>query len=41
VIGALLAFRAIYYLIPFGLGSLIFGVSELLRRQRRVVADPG
>jgi glycosyltransferase 2 family protein len=41
VIGALLAFRAVYYLIPFGLGSLIFGVSELLRRQRRVVADPG
>ncbi len=41
VIGALLAFRAIYYLIPFGIGSLVFGATELLRRQRRPVADPG
>ena len=41
VIGALLAFRAVYYLVPFVLGSLTFGVTELLRRQRRAVADPG
>jgi uncharacterized membrane protein YbhN (UPF0104 family) len=41
VIGALLAFRAVYYLIPFVIGSLVFGMTELVRRQRRVVADPG
>ena len=41
VIGALVAFRAVYYLVPFVLGSLTFGVTELLRRQRRAVADPG
>jgi glycosyltransferase 2 family protein len=41
VIGALVAFRALYYLIPFVLGSLVFGASELVRRQRRPVADPG
>lgn len=41
VIGALLAFRAVYYLVPFAIGGLAFGVTELVRRQRRVVADPG
>jgi glycosyltransferase 2 family protein len=41
VIGALVAFRAVYYLIPFVLGSLTFGITELLHRQRRAVADPG
>jgi glycosyltransferase 2 family protein len=41
VIGALVAFRALYYLIPFMLGSLLFGATELARRQRRPVADPG
>ncbi len=41
VIGALVAFRAIYYLIPFGIGSLIFGVTELVRRQRPALPDPG
>ncbi len=41
VIGALVAFRAVYYLVPFVLGSLTFGVTELVRRQRRAVADPG
>ena len=41
VIGALLAFRAIYYLIPFVIGSLVFGATELVRRQRRPLPDPG
>ena len=41
VIGALVAFRALYDLIPFMLGSLLFGATELVRRQRRPVADPG
>jgi glycosyltransferase 2 family protein len=41
VIGALIAFRAVYYLIPFVLGSLTFAVTELLRRQRPAVPDPG
>ena len=41
VIGALIAFRAIYYLIPFVIGSLVFGATELVRRQRRPLPDPG
>ena len=41
VIGALVAFRAIYYLIPFVIGSLVFGATELVRRQRRPLPDPG
>jgi glycosyltransferase 2 family protein len=41
VIGALVAFRAVYYLVPFVIGSLLFGATELLRRQRRAVANPG
>jgi glycosyltransferase 2 family protein len=41
VIGALVAFRAVYYLVPFVLGSLLFGASELVRRQRRALPDPG
>jgi uncharacterized membrane protein YbhN (UPF0104 family) len=40
VIGALLAFRAVYYLIPFVIGSLLFSASEVLRRYRRSVASP-
>ncbi len=40
VIGALLAFRAVYYLIPFVIGSLLFSASEVMRRYRRTVADP-
>jgi uncharacterized membrane protein YbhN (UPF0104 family) len=40
VIGALLAFRAVYYLIPFVIGSLLFSASEVIRRYRRTVADP-
>jgi glycosyltransferase 2 family protein len=35
VVGALVAFRAIYYLIPFLLGSLALGIFELVRRHRR------
>ena len=41
VIGALVAFRAIYYLVPFVIGSLLFGATELVRRQRRALPDPG
>jgi uncharacterized membrane protein YbhN (UPF0104 family) len=40
VVGALVAFRVVYYLIPFVIGSALFGVCELLRRQRRAAADP-
>jgi glycosyltransferase 2 family protein len=38
VVGALLAFRAIYFLIPFVLGGLLLGISEIVRRQRRAAA---
>lgn len=38
VVGALIAFRAVYYLIPFALGTLLFAVCEYLRRQRRLGA---
>jgi len=34
VVGALVAFRAIYFLIPFLIGGVVFGVSEILRRRR-------
>jgi glycosyltransferase 2 family protein len=34
VIGALIAFRAIYYLIPFVIGCLVLGAVELARRRR-------
>jgi uncharacterized membrane protein YbhN (UPF0104 family) len=40
VVGALVAFRAVYYLIPFFLGALTFALCEYLRRQRRF-ADAG
>jgi hypothetical protein len=39
VIGALVAFRAIYFLIPFLIGGVVLGVSELLRRRRRAAPD--
>src|SRR3546814_20301383 len=32
VIGALVAFRVVYYLMPLVLGSLLFAASELARR---------
>jgi glycosyltransferase 2 family protein len=35
VVGALVAFRAIYFLIPFVIGGLVLGASEIIRRQRR------
>jgi glycosyltransferase 2 family protein len=34
VIGALVAFRAVYYLVPFALGCAALGLSELLLRKR-------
>jgi uncharacterized membrane protein YbhN (UPF0104 family) len=40
VIGALVAFRAIYYLVPFVIGCVVLAIAEILRRQRRPVADP-
>ena len=35
VVGALVAFRVVYFLVPFLLGSLVFALCEYLRRQRR------
>ncbi|MBN1238157.1 MAG: UPF0104 family protein [Gammaproteobacteria bacterium] len=35
VVGALVAFRAVYYLVPFALGAAAFGAAELLHRRRR------
>jgi hypothetical protein len=35
MVGAVVAFRVIYFLIPFVIGGLILGVSEIARRQRR------
>ncbi|MGH6900398.1 MAG: UPF0104 family protein [Geminicoccaceae bacterium] len=39
VIGALIAFRAVYFLIPFVIGSLVLGVSEIVRRHRRAAPE--
>jgi glycosyltransferase 2 family protein len=38
VVGALIAFRVVYYLIPFVIGSVLFAACEILRRQRRATA---
>jgi uncharacterized membrane protein YbhN (UPF0104 family) len=35
MVGAVVAFRVIYFLIPFVIGGLVLGVSEIVRRQRR------
>ncbi|HYE00283.1 MAG TPA: lysylphosphatidylglycerol synthase domain-containing protein [Alphaproteobacteria bacterium] len=35
VIGAVIVFRVVYFLVPFALGSATFAVSEALRRGRR------
>lgn len=35
VVGALVAFRVVYYLVPFGLGAAAFGAAELMHRRRR------
>jgi uncharacterized membrane protein YbhN (UPF0104 family) len=40
VIGALIAFRAVYYLIPFAIGCLVFGAMELARRRRVPAEQP-
>lgn len=34
-VGALVAFRAVYFLMPFFIGGLVLGVAELVRRHRR------
>jgi uncharacterized membrane protein YbhN (UPF0104 family) len=39
VIGALVAFRAVYFLIPFVIGGLVFGISEIVRRQGRTAGE--
>ncbi|HSA81839.1 MAG TPA: hypothetical protein VLE23_13570, partial [Geminicoccaceae bacterium] len=38
VVGALIAFRVVYYLVPFVMGSILFTVCEILRRHRRAPA---
>jgi hypothetical protein len=40
VVGALIAFRVVYYLIPFVIGSVLFAACEILRRHRRATANP-
>jgi glycosyltransferase 2 family protein len=40
VIGALVAFRAIYYLVPFLIGCTVLAIAEIVRRQRRIAVDP-
>jgi uncharacterized membrane protein YbhN (UPF0104 family) len=40
VVGALVAFRAIYYLVPFLVGCAVLAIAEIVRRQRRPVAEP-
>jgi uncharacterized membrane protein YbhN (UPF0104 family) len=37
VIGALVAFRVIYFLIPLVIGGALFGLSEMILRKRRMV----
>jgi glycosyltransferase 2 family protein len=39
VIGALVAFRAIYYLVPFLIGCTVLAIAEIVRRQRRIAVD--
>ena len=38
VVGALVAFRVVYFLIPFLIGALLFGVCELRRQRCRAAA---
>jgi glycosyltransferase 2 family protein len=38
-VGALVAFRVIYFLIPFFIGGLVLGASEIVRRHRRKFRD--
>jgi phosphatidylglycerol lysyltransferase len=37
VLGALLAYRAIYYLMPLGIAALLLAVTELAERQHRLI----
>jgi glycosyltransferase 2 family protein len=39
VVGALVAFRAIYFLFPFVIGGPVLGASEIIRRHRRKSRD--
>jgi hypothetical protein len=34
LIGPLLVFRFVYFLVPLGLGATLFGVSEIVLRRR-------
>jgi glycosyltransferase 2 family protein len=40
VVGALIAFRALYYLVPFVIGCVVLAIVEIVRRQQRPMADP-
>jgi uncharacterized membrane protein YbhN (UPF0104 family) len=40
VVGALIAFRALYYLMPFFIGCAVLAITEIRRRNRRSVAEP-
>lgn len=40
VLGALVVFRALYYLVPFVIGCVVLGIAEIVRRRRRAAADP-
>jgi uncharacterized membrane protein YbhN (UPF0104 family) len=40
VVGALVAFRALYYLVPFLIGCVVLAIAEIVRRQRRPVVAP-
>src|SRR5690606_24243262 len=35
VVGALIAFRAVYYLVPFLIGCAVLAIAEVMRRRRR------
>jgi uncharacterized membrane protein YbhN (UPF0104 family) len=39
VVGALVAFRVIYYLVPFLIGCLVLAIAEFARRQRRPATE--
>jgi hypothetical protein len=39
VVGALVAFRVIYYLVPFAIGCAVLAITEIARRQRPPVPE--
>lgn len=39
VVGALIAFRGLYYLLPFLIGCAVLAITEILRRQQRPAAE--